>query len=254
MKLNICIAAICQLAGVVNCLGFSGKFVNIPTEVDELFKQKNAKVLNGDNYQSKFSIELYPWNNTASSDISGVKALLYKDYSFTFDDITAGEYELLVSSYDFELVNERYRVLVDGNKNEIVAIKDDLRSPSVNVTSGVTVSYKRPLEIEFASIKQFYQYSGGTLTDMILSSPLGFIFKNQTYTMIFVVAIGVMIAPTILQYINPELADQFNPANLQERLEQSTKVQQDATVKTQPIGNKPVAPANNNQNIRKRNK
>ncbi|KAK6462103.1 hypothetical protein DFJ63DRAFT_143434 [Scheffersomyces coipomensis] len=258
MRLSIYITVlIVQLISFVHGLGFSGKFKDIPDEIDELFKTRNAKVLNGDNYQSKFNVQLYPLNTDKFDSLSSP---VYRDYSFEFNGLKVGEYELVVSSYDFFFESDRFRIIIDDYE-EIVAIKDSLTSSSLNRTSGVVISPSNPLEIQFRQIKQFYEYSGGTISEMLLSSPLGFIFKNQTYTMLFIVAIGLMIAPTALQYISPELHEQYNPSTLAAeqatKLQQAEKIrriqqqqqQQQQTIKTQPVPNK-ADPSNSD--VRKR--
>ncbi|KAI3402674.2 hypothetical protein KGF56_004555 [Candida oxycetoniae] len=200
---------------VVSAIGFKGVIEGIPEQVTiDLPKDSIRIVPNIDNYPQRFKVDLYSLNDDKKqADFKQVTAVVSKDYQFKFEDLAIGEYELVISSYDFTFVHNRYRVRVD--RDTITAYQDPLGEETYNITSAIEVSKVKPLKIKFKQVKQFYPKTGQSLADMVINSPFGFIFKNTTYTVIFVVCMAIMAAPYILQYVNPELAAELNGKGLQ---------------------------------------
>lgn len=209
MKLSTLVYLAVQAQTILS-LGFSGKIVDIPSQLDELHHHKDVQVVNGDNYQSRINVELIPL--TDDDNITRKLALVSEEYGFLYDGLTPGSYELLVNSYDFVLSNNRYRIVVD---EQIQAFEDYLHDPQYNQSSRAFISHERPLKIQYLEPKQFYEYATGTIGDMVMSSPLGLIFRNQYYTMFFIFSMVVIVAPYVLSYISPEFAEQFNEARVE---------------------------------------
>lgn len=202
-------------------LSFSGKIVGIPEEVIELQQNtpsNNYNVLNGLNYQSRFTISLIPLKTQVNNEI--LYTNLNKDYEFSFDQlISDNEYQLVVNSHDFNLEEDRFRVVVENVQEEegtiIRAYKERLFKESYNSSTEAVVNNERPLSIKITSVKQYYEQRLGSLWDMVLNSPFGFIFANTMYTITAGICVALMIAPYALQYIAPDLAAELNgePSN-----------------------------------------
>lgn len=140
---------------------------------------------------------------------------------------------MIANSYDFTFTNNRFKIIVDDGK--IVACESYLGQEQSNSSEVTEINHQTPLEIEFKEVKQFYEKSGGTVYDMLLNSPFGFIFKNKTYTIIFIVVLTISVAPTVAQWINPEFVEQFKEVQVQAaqlRLEKSDV----AETQDNPIG------------------
>ncbi|EMG45502.1 hypothetical protein SBY92_005003 [Candida maltosa Xu316] len=183
-------------------LGFKGKIEGIPSINDELFKTKNKIIPNGNNYNNRIKIDLYPANSA-----NPIPTIIDSKYNFKFNSLKPGEYDLIVNSYDFNFEKNRFKII--ANDESIIAYENNLGSESFNVTSGIELKEK-PLVINYFNTKEFYQYSGGSFQDMIMNSPFGFVFKNRTVTIIFSVCVAIMAAPYILQFLNPEFAAELN--------------------------------------------
>ncbi|KAI5968788.1 hypothetical protein CANMA_002224 [Candida margitis] len=208
---------------VISAIGFSGVIKNIPNDVPELGKELRQTIPNLNNYASRVKVDLYKLNDKGKNhDFSPVSATVGQNYQFKYKDLSEGEYELIINSYDFAFANNRYRLLVDEGK--VSAYEDPLGQSHNNQSLAVEVSHQTPLEIQFREVKQFYEKSGGSVFDMVLNSPFGFIFRNKTYTIIFIVLMTISVAPTIAQWVNPEFAEQFKEVQAevaQSRLQKS---------------------------------
>lgn len=201
------VVVICQLYFIsfAVCLGFKGQIIEIPSEVGKVQENEfKSPILNGANFQSRFKVDLIRLNN--DSEPISYTSVLNKNYMFKFDDLTLGNYQLLIDSYDFILSRNRYQIQVDGN--EIRAYEDDLKLETFNRTSETNVTVQ-PLVIEIKDIKQYYEQRLGSISDMLMNSPFGFIFRNKVYTIIFTVCLGIMATPYIIGWINPDFADHF---------------------------------------------
>lgn len=190
---------------VGNCIGFTGQVVGIPSDIESIQANEHKNpVLNGINFQSRFNIELVPLNNLTKFE--SFKVLANKDFVFKFNNLEAGSYELLINSYDFLLSSNRYRILVEGQ--EIKAYEEDLGQESFNFTSEAIIS-QQPLIVPIKGIKQYYERRQGSIFNMLLDSPFGFIFKNKIYTILFVVCSAIMVTPYIISWVNPDFAEHF---------------------------------------------
>lgn len=197
-------------------LGFSGKLVNIPERVSDIPKDvtTSAKIPNIQNLAYRTRVDLYSLND--SKDTKGFKpqrALVDKNNNFVFEGLNEGEYQLIVNSYDVTFHNNIYRIKVGDD--EIIAFENPLGYDSYNTSSATKIDHDKPLQLRYKETKQFYERSGGTLVDMAMNSPFGFIFKNRMYTILFTVCLAIMAAPYVLQWINPELAAELNEAKVQ---------------------------------------
>lgn len=207
--MNCLILFLSLLAGCLSeSVGFRGRIDNAPDDIvkmqDERFR---GLVLNYNNYQSRFNIDLFRLDNS-SSEFASTKGYLNKDYEFYFKNLQDGEYNLVINSYDFILSGARYKIIVD--QGTIKAHEDSWGSTSYNTSQVQTISEIIPLRILILDIKQYYEKAQGGLSDILLNSPFGFIFKNRTYTIMFTIAVALMIAPPLLQFINPDFAETFN--------------------------------------------
>ncbi|KAG2736834.1 hypothetical protein G9P44_000924 [Scheffersomyces stipitis] len=220
MKFAQLLVKVSLYASIVLSARLLGKIDDIP-QIDELYHEKNVHVVNGDNKASRFHVDLYQLDKNEA----GVRhsALLDGNHYFQFENLKTGEYELIVDSYDFILSNSRFRVQVDEEADIVQVFEDYLASRSFNRSSIFNVTESTPLVLSVKEPKQFYESASGSIMDMVYNSPLGFIFKNRLYTIIFFICLSIMAAPTILQYINPELADMFReepPKPAQQHIEQ----------------------------------
>lgn len=216
---TISFIAVCS--GVCQAIGFKARIENIPSKVDELFQSKNAWVVNGENYPGRINVDLYNLNN--NDDFTSIPAIVDENYSFKYDDLTDGNYELVVNSYDFAFYNNRYRIVVRDDK--VFAYEDYLHAKEYNETSEVEISQK-PLLLQYRETKQFYEKMGGTLGDMLLNSPFGFIFKNRIYTIIFTILLAILVTPYIINFVYPEFAEQMK--------EMQAEVAKERLVKKEP--------------------
>ncbi|CUM63103.1 uncharacterized protein PRCAT00000669001 [Priceomyces carsonii] len=202
--------------GTCLSIGFVGQIEDVPSKIEEVHEIKNKKVLNGHNYQSRFNVELVLLNTREETKLpsggpdrfKGVKGLLDKDYKFQFNDLSKGDYELIVDSYDFYLSHNRFRIIID-NEDGIIAYEDFLGHNSYNESSGVSLNDKT-LKIQFRDVKQFYEQSQGSLYSIIDGSPFGFIFRSPLYTTLFTVCMAIVATPYILSWVSPEFAESLN--------------------------------------------
>ncbi|KAG7666107.1 uncharacterized protein J8A68_000363 [[Candida] subhashii] len=216
-------------------IGFKARIENIPKQIIEPYHSNNKIVVNGYNYPARIKVDLYNLDKD-SNDFTSLPALVDEHYSFKYDGLSDGEYELVVNSYDFALYNNRYRIIVENEK--ILAYEDYLHSNSYNVSSKVDVS-QTPLVLKYRETKQFYEKAGGSIFDIVLNSPLGFIFKNRTYTIIFTVMVAVSVAPYILQVVNPDFADQLK--EMQAEVANERVVKSSSLSPTPPLAQPPAS-------------
>lgn len=235
MKLTIIIAYLFHCITLTLATGFKGKIQGIP-EVNELFKTKNKIVPNGENYNNRIQVDLYP-----SDSFTPISTIIDSNYNFKFNSLQPGEYELIVNSYDFTFYNNRFKII--ASDDSVIAYEHKLGENSYNVSSAVELNDKSPLVINYFATKEFYQYAGGSLKDMILNSPFGFVIKNRALTITFSICVAVMVAPYILKVVNPEFYAELNDIQTkvaQERLEKVEKAETPikSTGANRPIGAK----------------
>ncbi|RKP28830.1 hypothetical protein METBISCDRAFT_7635, partial [Metschnikowia bicuspidata] len=121
-------------------------------------------------------------------------------------DLHEGQYQLDISSHDFTVARPRYKVSVAGD--EITAYETILGSASHNA-SAVVVSETLPLQVQLDGYVEYYESPRGQFTAMLMASPLGAILASTKLTVLAVVCILVMVAPTVLSIISPELATEL---------------------------------------------
>ena len=187
-------------------IGFKGKIEGIPS-VNELYHTKNKIVPNGDNYNNRISVDLYPLNS-----FTPISTVVDSKYNFKFNNLEPGEYELLVNSYDFGFEQNRFKIIAD--EESIVAYEHGIGQETYNTTS-LTNLNEKPLSIKYLATKEFYEYHGGSLSDLLMNSPFGFIFKNKYMTIVFTACLVIMAAPYILQVVSPEFAAELNQIQTQ---------------------------------------
>ncbi|KAI5955471.1 hypothetical protein KGF57_003603 [Candida theae] len=224
---SVFIAFACFL-NTITAIGFTGAFTNIPDDVPELAKELQQPIPNLNNYPSRIKVDLYKLDDKRKShDFVPRVAIVDKNYRFTFKNLKDGEYELIANSYDFTFTKNKFKVVVDEGK--VVVYDSPLGQEPSNQSLPMEVSHQAPLEIEFKEVKQFYEKPGGSVYDMLLNSPLGFIFRNKTYTVIFVIVLVISLAPTIAEWVDPEFAAQFKEVQTQvatQRLEKPDAIEQ----------------------------
>lgn len=220
MKLYSVLAAAFAVQSAV-ALGFKAQFVNVPEEALELENVRAGKTLPIErNYQSRIDAQIV---GLGSKQGEVHKYLVKKLYEFDVEGLTTGEYELLVHSHDFHIRRSRYRVTV--NESEISVVDDFLGDEALNRTLAVSVSEKSPLLIEALTVKIFQESPRNKLKEMLMQSPFGFIFKNRAYTLIFLVCMGLMITPLLIQWFFPDLADKFDEMQKEANEKRSQRVQ-----------------------------
>lgn len=188
------------------CLDFKARIVNVPEEALEIENLRSGRTRPIErNYQAKVdakAVGLGPKYGEVH------EFRVKKTYEFDVEGLSAGEYKLLVHSHDFNIRQGRFHISV--NDSAVVVTEDSLGISGANSTKSWVVSEKEPLIIEAATIKQYEENPRNKLMEMVMQSPLGFIFKNRLYTILFFVCMGLMILPLLVQWINPELAEQFS--------------------------------------------
>lgn len=188
-------------------IGFEGKLINVPEDaIESQSSNLKSPILNGLNYQARISVSLIKLDSTDELQVR--KYPVKQDFTFEVNDILEGEYELLVHSYDFDIRNTRYKVMVD--QSHIQAFEIYLGSDSFNSTSAQVLGDKNPLILEITDYKQYYQGGQSKLSELIMNSPLGVIFQNKLYTILAGVTVIMMIGPPLLSTFAPELAERFN--------------------------------------------
>ena len=187
------------LLGSTIATTLSGRILGVTESVTS--RQQSIDVLNGANYASRFSVDLFNGESQISTPVD-------KQYRFLFDSLEEGNYLLSVSSYDFLLDLERFRLFV-GNDSTIVAYKESLFKEGYNKSSKVILDSETPLNINVIDIKEYYELPKGSLMDMVNNSPFGFIFKNKIYTGMFVVSLIIMATPYLIKQFAPELMEEY---------------------------------------------
>jgi hypothetical protein len=234
------------------CVGLKGKIVGFPEQLDELYVKQGISIVNGNNYPGKFKVELYKYNGEVDRKLSNViSALVNKNYEFQFPDLSLGQYELIVNSYDFDLVKNRYTINVEAehDSQEYTILAAEHSPISTNKTTSVVVSNESPLEIQIVQLKQFYQLSSNSLLDMVMNSPLGFIFRSKLYTFMFAIVIGMFIAPYLASYISPEFVEHYKEIQQEIQQEKAPKLK---LANQEEIDSGLKARTSNNNGLRKR--
>ncbi|CAX44882.1 conserved hypothetical protein [Candida dubliniensis CD36] len=225
----IVLSIFCICITFTTAIGFKGKIEGIPS-VNELYHTKNKIVPNGDNYNNRISVDLY-----FSNSFTPITTVVDSKYNFKFNNLESGEYELLVNSYDFGFEQNRFKIIVDDES--IVAYEHGIGQDSYNTTS-ITNLNENPLPIKYLATKEFYEYHGGSLSDLLMNSPFGFIFKNRYMTIVFTACLAIMAAPYILQVVSPEFAAELNQIQAQtakERLGEKVIEPSESTVRSTGI-------------------
>ena len=232
--------ALSCLFNAITAAQLTGAFKNIPNDVPELAKELRQTIPNLYNYPLRITVDLYKLNGKGRNhDFVPLSSAVDKNYRFTFKNLADGEYQLIANSYDFAFTNGRYKVVVDNDN--VLVYESPLGQEQSNASVPTELAQGAPLEIEFKEIKQFYEKSGGTVYDMLLNSPFGFIFRNKTYTVIFVVLLVISIAPTVAQWVNPEFAEQFKEVQAQAATLRLQKADTSLTPQSIPVGAGPGA-------------
>lgn len=195
---------------VLQCVSartLNGVIHGVPQEaIDLALQNPDTPIVNGADFQSRFDIRLFPI--TSSYDPLKTKMIVVKkDYSFFASQLTEGEYELKVSSHDFELERSHYRIIVTDT--EVQAYESLSTLNGYNKSSKVVVD-ETPLVVQVLGWKEYYESPQSKLTQMVMNSPFGFIFKSTLYTSLFTGCLVIMVAPYIISFIAPELSEQLN--------------------------------------------
>lgn len=184
---------------------------------------KDEAVLNIDIPESRFDIRLYELTNNSNYQV--FRSCLDEKHSFNFANLSKGSYDLILSSHDYTLKVNRFRVLAD--KESLIALPEDLGNYALNNTLGINVT-TIPLVIEVMGLKSYYEVRLDSLLDMVRNSPLGFIFANRIYTFMFLFCLAFMAVPYLLQWLNPAFAEELKKAQVESRSvspqDSSTKV------------------------------
>lgn len=222
----IVLSIFCICITFTTAIGFKGKIEGIPS-VNELYHTKNKIVPNGDNYNNRISVDLYPLDS-----FTPISTVVDSKYNFKFNNLEPGEYELLVNSYDFGFEQNRFKIIAD--EESIVAYEHGIGQETYNTTS-LTNLNEKPLSIKYLATKEFYEYHGGSLSDLLMNSPFRFIFKNKYMTIVFTACLVIMAAPYILQVVSPEFAAELNQIQTQtakERLGEKVIESPEPTIKS----------------------
>ena len=174
--------------------------------MNELYHTKNKIVPNGDNYNNRISVDLYPLDS-----FTPISTVVDSKYNFKFNNLEPGEYELLVNSYDFGFEQNRFKIIAD--EESIVAYEHGIGQETYNTTSLLILM--KTIVYQVSCYKEFYEYHGGSLSDLLMNSPFGFIFKNKYMTIVFTACLVIMAAPYILQVVSPEFAAELNQIQTQ---------------------------------------
>lgn len=193
---------LCLSCGVA-ALGFSGQFAGVPHDAIQAQNNLQSSVLNGLNYQSRIDIKLLLLSDGL---LQPRHVPVFQPYTFVVDRLDDGEYELYIHSYDFSLQNEKYHVTV---LNDTISVYEQTLISSYNQSLVQTVTLDHPLVVQVTGYKEYYESPQGKLTDMVMSSPFGFVFRSKLYTALFVMSITIMAFPYVLPLISPELAQEY---------------------------------------------
>ena len=193
------------LANLVVAARLFGRFENVPQEaLDAARSGLKSHIVNGLNFQSRIDISLVEVGKIKLAETRVFPVA--KDYSFQTPDLPTGEYELSIHSYDFSVRTPRYRILVN---DQIEAYEDPLASDSYNTSSIQLLTIETPLLVELSGFKSYYESPEGKLTEMVMNSPLGVVFRSKLYTALFFGMLVIMVFPYIIPYVAPDFAEQF---------------------------------------------
>lgn len=174
----------------------NGRITHVP---EEGAVESSMPILNVNNYQSRITVNLYDLQSRPT--YYKQVALVDENWMFKFPELSDGDYELIVQSVDFVFNEERYRIYVINDN--IKVYEDPLWDEHRNSTIGKSIDI---LDIEITETKQYFEHALGSIHEMLLNSPLGFIFENRAYTIMFVLTLVLALFPYVLGFINPELA------------------------------------------------
>lgn len=183
---------------------FRGQLTHLPTDALQHQQKYSDRVLNA--FQSRIDVDLVSMEGPS---FPSTKGLVDRSYAFSFDGLSAGEYELHVNSYDLLLTANRFRIQIDAETGSIKAFEDYLDKRGLNTSSVQVLGADRPLSIKIDGYKDYYEQQQGGVLAILADSPLGFIFKNRTYTIIFFACVGMMLFPWVLSMVSPELAKEL---------------------------------------------
>lgn len=199
MKVGLLINQLIVLTSVygasLNGQFFSSREIN-QLQSHELFHPE--KIVNGNNLPIRFDVRL----EGGDKDYT---ALVTKDYEFSFENVPEGSYHLTINTHDFLLACDRFKIEV--NENTVLATDYYLATDTTGVTTNVT---ETPLKIEVIDTQDYYESNQGSLKDLVMQSPLGFIFRNTIFTVMFVFVIVMTAGPYFLQLVAPDVAKRLN--------------------------------------------
>lgn len=187
------------MLGVCHGLAIQGLVVVPESVFGPVVDSMDTRVLNGQNLALRIDVLL-----TSLDDFTVIKAPVDSQFQFQFDDLALGDYQLMVHLHDFHFKIDRYRIQVG---DEVVrAIPDGL---AVELDKLKVFDVTEPLEFRAAVAKDYYEKTSGGVSDIIMSSPFGFIFRNRLYTIMFTVMLAITVTPYLLEWINPDFAETF---------------------------------------------
>lgn len=186
---------VCLIAALVVLAAsfeLSGQLVDVPNF--QLVDKDH--IVNGDNLAARCTIRLTSLDKPESE-----KLLIDKNYKFKSSSLKNGKYDLIVNCHDFTFKQDRF--IIDVDEQGISATDYYLDKPEFGESKNVTNDV---LLVETVSPRQYYEIRLNSLSDMVMNSPLGFIFKNKVYTFMFVFSAVMMVGPYLLKFFNPEMA------------------------------------------------
>lgn len=220
-------------AAFVSCQAIYGVIQGVPRDaIDASGRGVASPIVNGLNFQSRTAVTLL--RKTDDGKLERHNAPVKLDYSFEVPDLQQGEYELEVHSYDFSIANSRYRIKID---DQVRAFEDYLGHKSHNASSEVLVSPEQPLRVQVIGYKEYYDTPDGKLSALLMNSPLGPIFANRLYTMMFIATLIMMATPYILSIVAPEFAEELKKAQTGDY----KRSRDSRPVRVEPVGSSAVA-------------
>lgn len=208
ISINIAVVLVTLVQVTQGMLQLSGKLTDVPKSYQLI--DKNDYV-NGENFGIRCSIEL-----NSLEDSSKIQLPVKKNFQFNSRPLKPGKYDLTINSHDFTFLQDRF--IIDVNESTILATDYYLDKKELGEPKDIT---NEPLLVKTISTRQYYEVRLNSLGDMIKNSPLGFIFKNKIYTMIFLFSIVMMVGPYLLKFFNPEMAKRLEELK-QEQSKQGT--------------------------------
>lgn len=206
------------LTPLIMAAGFYGRFENVPEEARAAAQSGLVSpIVNGLNFQGRIDVRLIEISNTKITKLSVLPVA--REYRFEAQDLDVGEYELSINAYDFNVPSPRYRLVVGDSIIE--AFEDKLGSVSYNVSSKQTVTRDQPLLVDISGFKEYYETPEGKLTEMLMSSPLGVIFRSTFYSTLFFGTLAIIAFPYIIPYVAPDFAQQYQQMQAEINAEQS---------------------------------